>query len=125
MSRTITEQNLNNDNFMLYAAQNYNNPRILDVNEFYEDFNKFKYLKKLLTKYTDKKELHERLISNHIISIYNVFNFEAATNMCFFRLRKESWPALKTFLLFHNYIKPDQFINIPSDLYVAKKLKEI
>jgi hypothetical protein len=125
MNRIITEENLNNSNFMLYAAQNYINPRILDVNEFYEDLNRFKYLKKLLTKYADKKVLHERLISNHIISIYNVFKFEAATNMCFFRLKEESWPALKTFLIFHNYINVDQFINIPSDLYVAKKLKEI
>lgn len=121
----INEYNLNDDNFALYAAQNYINPRILSVEEFNEDVSRFKYLKKLLTQYIEKGELHERLISNHIISIYNVFEYDAATNMCFFKLKEKSWPALKTFLLFHNYIEEDEFINIPTDLYITKKLKNL
>jgi|TARA_B100001094_G_scaffold329417_1_gene392103 hypothetical protein len=121
----ISNNNLNRSNFNLYAAQNYNNPRALDVNEFYEDLYRFKYLKKLFTKYEKSDSLQERLILNHLILIYNVFKFEAATSMCFFKIGEQSWPALKTFLLFLSYIKEDDFINIPSDLYVAKKLQQL
>jgi hypothetical protein len=118
----INEDELTDENFALYAAQNYSNPRILNIAEFNEDIDRFKYLKKLFTQYSDKGELRERLISNHLICIYNVFNYEAATNMCFFKLKEIHWPALKTFLMYHNYIGYDDFPNIPSDLYVAKSL---
>ena len=119
------EDEITNKNFMLYAAQNYNNHRVLNIDEFYEDLNRFKYVKKLFTKYKSTGDLKERLILNHIISIYNVFNIEAATRMCFFKLDKESYSALKTFLLYLNYIKEHEYINISCDLYVVKKLKEI
>lgn len=114
---------ITDDNFALYAAQNYINPRILSIDEFNEDVDRFKYLKKLFTQYSDKGELHERLISNHLICIYNVFDYDAATNMCFFKLKEIHWPALKTFLMYHNYIRHDSFYDIPCDLYVVKKLK--
>jgi len=123
----MTKENkkLNLNNFSLYAAQHYTNPRVLNVDEFYEDLNKFKYVKKLFTKYKTSGDLKERLILNHIISIYNVFNIEAATKMCFFKMDEESYPALKTFLLYLNYIQEHEFINIPCDLYVVKKLNKI
>jgi len=122
----MTKENkkLNLNNFSLYAAQHYTNPRVLNVDEFYEDLNKFKYVKKLFTKYKTG-DLKERLILNHIISIYNVFNIEAATKMCFFKMDEESYPALKTFLLYLNYIQEHEFINIQCDLYVVKKLNKI
>ena len=123
----MTKENkkLNLNNFSLYAAQHYTNPRVLNVDEFYEDLNKFKYVKKLFTKYKSTGDLKERLILNHIISIYNVFNIEAATKMCFFKMDEESYPALKTFLLYLNYIQEHEFINIQCDLYVVKKLNKI
>jgi hypothetical protein len=123
----MTKENkkLNLSNFSLYAAQHYTNPRVLNVDEFYEDLNKFKYVKKLFTKYKTSGELKERLILNHIISIYNVFNIEAANKMCFFKVDEESHSALKTFLLYLNYIQKHEFINISCDLYVVKKLNKI
>jgi len=121
----ISNSNLNASNFNLYAAQNYTNPRVLNVDEFYDDLYRFKYLKKLFTRYENGNGLQERLILNHLILIYNVFRIEAATNMCFFKINEKSWPALKTFILFLSYIKEEDFINIPSDLYVAKKLQQV
>ena len=40
----MTKENkkLNLNNFSLYAAQHYTNPRVLNVDEFYEALNKFK-----------------------------------------------------------------------------------
>lgn len=116
---------LNNNNIFLYAAKNYINPRLLSLDEFKEDFSKFKYLKKLLTRYYNKGELQERLILNHIINIYNVFERKAATEMCKYKIEPEHWPALKTFLLYLNLINETDFINISTDFIIAQKLQDI
>jgi hypothetical protein len=124
---TILPHELNDENFALFAAQHYRNPRVLDVKEFYNDLARFKYVKKLFTKYLQGGELKHRLILNHIISIFNVFNTTGAVSMCFYKLPESSWPSLKTFLLFMDYVDDtDSFINtIGCDLYVAKNLKDI
>ena len=64
---------LTDKNFKLFAAQQYNNPECTDVEEFKNDLSRFKYLKRLLTRYEEHGELQERLILNHIIVLYNVF----------------------------------------------------
>lgn len=116
---------LNDKNFTLFAAKNYVNPRVLDVEEFNEDVMRFKYLVRLLNKYKNKGELQERLILNHLTIIHNVFSIEAANEMCFFKVKEPLWPALKTFLLFLNVIKEDDYSTIPIDPYVVKKLQSL
>jgi len=95
---------LDDSNFLLYAAANYENPHCYDMNEFNEDLSRFKYLKRLFFRYHDKDELKERLILNHLTIIYNVFKPEAATRMLFFKIEEEYWSYLKTFLVFMNYM---------------------
>lgn len=121
----IGNDELNSKNFTLYAAKNYTNKRVLDVEEFYEDLSSFKYIQKLFTRYDKTSEIKERLVLNHLINIYNVFNFAAATKMLFFKLDSKHHPSLKTFLIYLNYIKDDDFINIHCDLYITKKLQKI
>jgi hypothetical protein len=116
---------LTDKTFLIFAARHYANPCCADVKEFYEDIARFKYLKKLLKRYKDKSELQERLILNHIIIIHNSFGISAGVRMCFFKIPEEYWPALKTFLLYLNYIYIEEYINIPSDMYVARKLQQI
>lgn len=101
---------LNETNFLLYAAKHYDNPSCFDTMEFYEDLNRFKYLKRLFSRYDDTKELKERLILNHIIIIYNLFGTEAATRMLFFKL-KEYHHYLVPFLVFLNFC-PDRVSGI-------------
>jgi len=90
---------LTESNFLLYAAANYTNT-VYDTEEFYDDLKRFKYLKRLFSRYVEKGELKERLILNHIITLYNVFQHEAATRMLFYKIDEEHWNILKTFLLF-------------------------
>ena len=116
---------LNNDNFELYAAKHYKNPACLTVDDFKEDLSRFKYINRLLKKYEKTGVLAERLILNHIITIYNVFDITAATRMLFYRIPSIHWPAIKTFLLYLNYLKEDQKKDIVTDLYVAKKLQSL
>lgn len=116
---------LNNDNFELYAANHYRNSACLDVQEFYDDIARFKYVVRLLRKYRDSGKLQERLILNHIITIYNVFEIAAANRMIFYRVDINLWPALKTFLLYLNYLPENVYQNINIDLNIAKKLKDL
>jgi hypothetical protein len=116
---------LNNDNFELYAAKHYTNPACLDVDDFKEDLARFKYINRLLRKYDSTGVLSERLILNHLITIYNVFDVAAATRMIFYRVAPIHWPAIKTFLLYLNYLREDQKKDIVTDLYVAKKLQSL
>ena len=116
---------LNNDNFELYAAKHYRNSACLDVQEFYDDIARFKYVVRLLRKYRDSGKLQERLILNHIITIYNVFEIAAANRMIFYRVDINLWPALKTFLLYLNYLPENVYQNINIYLNIAKKLKDL
>lgn len=90
---------LNESNFLLYAAANYNN-QCYDTEEFYDDLKRFKYLKRLFSRYKYRQELKERLILNHLITLYNVFDYQAATRMLFYRVGEENWALLKTFLIY-------------------------
>lgn len=95
---------LNEDNFVLYAMKHYDNPSCKGMNEFLDDLKRFKYLKRLLRKYSVNNDLKERLILNHIIVIYNLFGYDAATKMLFYKIEKKYWSQLKTFLVFLNYM---------------------
>jgi hypothetical protein len=95
---------LNEENFLLYAIKNYDNPECRSMTEFEEDLNRFVYLKRLFRKYHKTGELKERLILNHIITFYNVFGVHAATKILFYKIESELHYILKTFLVYLNYI---------------------
>lgn len=78
---------MDESNALLYAAKHYENSNCFDTVEFYEDLNRFKYIKRLLNKYSESGELKERLIINHLTIIYNVFGVEAGTRLLFLKLR--------------------------------------
>ena len=43
--------------------------------------------------------MSERLVLNHLVVLYNVFG-DAATSMLFYKLEKEFWSDLKTYLVY-------------------------
>ena len=94
-------QKLNEDNFLVYAMRHYDNPQCHSVEEFEDDLKRFLYLQKLFSRYKNNDELRERLILNHIIVLYNIFG-EATTNMLFYKVDKECWTYLTTFLVYLN-----------------------
>ena len=116
---------LNNANFDLYAAKHYKNPACLSEQDFYDDIAKFKYVVRLLRRYRDTGKIQERLVLNHIITIFNVFDIAAANRMIFHRVDIDLWPALKTFLVYLNYLPEKTHQNINIDLVIANKLKAI
>ena len=116
---------LNRRNFELFAAQNYNNPECLDVEEFKEDLARFKYLKRLLRRYELTEDLQVRLILNHIIVIYNVFGIESANRMIWYKIEPEHWTYIKPFLVFLNYLPVDEKVEIPLDPLIVDILRKI
>ena len=119
---------LNDDNIVIFAMKNYQNPSCKNIEEFQEDFNRIKYVKRLFNRYEKDGVLRERLILNHIITIYNVFGLEAATRMLFNRLDDKQYSLLKTFLTFLNYCPEQKFdgidiVSIPLDATIVKRLR--
>lgn len=95
---------LNEKNFLLYAMKEYNNPQCVQVEEFYDDLKKVKYIKRLFNQYLNEGILKERLLLNHIIVFYNVFPVRSATRILFLKIEEEFWPILKTFLVYLSYM---------------------
>ena len=90
---------LNEDNFLLFAIKNYENPQAVTREDFEKDLNHFKYVKRLLKKYKNTGQLKVHLILNHFIILYNVFG-EATTPMLFHKIEIDLWPVMKSFIIF-------------------------
>lgn len=116
---------LTENNLFLYAAKHYYNPNFSDIEEFYEDLKRFKYIKRLVNRYLDNNELSERLILNHLIVIFNSFGIEASLNMLNLKLDERHWPVIKPFLIFLKYILNDQYTGIKMDQEVINRLRDI
>jgi hypothetical protein len=125
---------LTEDNFIMFAVKNYDNPGCHGMDEFYDDLKRFKYIKRLLRKHNVGKDLKERLILNHIIVLGNLFGIEATTKMLFFKLEKKFWPQVKAFLVFLNYMPIKVIVSsgieildkdIPVDEEILETLKKI
>lgn len=122
---------LDEDNFIFYAMKHYDNPCCTGVEEFYEDINKLRYLKRLMRRYKNKCEMKCRLVLNHIITLYNVFGCPAATRMLVFKQDSDSLSQLKTYLIFLDKIKEDDniegisFSDIPIDQELHAELRKI
>ena len=91
---------LNDDNFLMFAMKEYNDIQCTDIEEFYDDLKKIKYIKRFFNIYKNNGQLKERLILNHLIVFYNVFSVQAGTRILFYKIEKDFWPMLKTFLIF-------------------------
>lgn len=118
-------EQLSDDNFLLYAAKHYYKPNVIDAEEFYEDLNRFKYLKRLINRYEETGVLSDRLMMNHIIVIFNVFGIKPALRMLEFKVDQKHWNVIKPFLIFLKYIRNDQYTNIAMDKVVVEKLRKI
>jgi hypothetical protein len=118
-------EELNSKNFMLFAAKSYNNPQCMTEEEFQEDLQRFKYLKRLFNRYETSGELIERLILNHLIVLYNVFGIKEANHMMFYKIEEKNWSVLKTFLVYLNYLPEEQYVEVPLDQKVVEVLRKI
>ena len=109
-------EKLNDSNFMLFCAKHYDNSKYASTEEFYEDLSRIKYIKKLITRYTQDNDLKERLILNHIIILNNCFGPEALNKILYLKL-KDQMKYVKPFLIMLN-ILPEKIHNVNNEVVI-------
>ena len=118
---------LNDNNYLLFAIKNYENPQAITKEDFEDDLKRIKYVKRLLKRYKNTGELRTHLILNHLIVLFNVFG-DAAVPLLFFKLDEELWSSTKSFLMFLNRIPEhprSDLHNILQDDYCLEQLQLI
>ena len=118
---------LNEDNFLLFAIKNYENPQAVTKEDFDKDLNHFKYIKRLLKRYRNTGQLKTHLLINHFIVLYNIFG-EAATPMLFYKIERDLWDVMKTFIVFLNRLPeyPKTYIHdIHIDIECLAELQKV
>ena len=113
---------LNEGNFLMYSMKEYNNIQCVDIEEYYDDLKKIKYIKRLFNIYLNDGQLKERLILNHLIVFYNVFPIQAGTRILFYKIEEHFWPMLKTFLIFLERM-PDKIESIRGKTILSTDIK--
>ena len=115
---------LNDDNYLIFAIKHYDNPQAVTYEDFLNDMKKFKYVKRLLKRYKKTGDLKSHLLINHFIVLYNVFQ-DATTPILFYKIEKELWGSMKTFIMFLGKLPehPKSFIHdIQVDIDCLKQL---
>lgn len=114
---------LNEETFLMFAIKHYDNPGCTGISDLQEDLKRFVYLRRLLTRYENTNVLNERLIVNHLLVLYNVFN-QAATDMIVYKL-SDLMPLIKPFLVFLNRMKDTELPDVFMDRTIVNKLRGI
>ena len=118
---------LNENNYMLFAIKFYDNPHALTKEEFEDDLKRIKYVKRLLKRYKNTGVLKTHLILNHFTVLFNFFG-EADVPLLFYNLEEDLWPAIKSFLMFLQRIPdyPKSHIHgIPEDQTCIDELNSV
>ena len=118
---------LNEDNYMMFAIRNYDNPQAITSEDFYDDLKRFKYIKRLLRRYKKTGVLKTHLLLNHFISVYNVFG-DAATALLFYKIDTDLWSSMKSFVIYLSRLPEYPHTSIHDvmvDLEVYKSLTQV
>ena len=116
-------EKLTDKNFLLYCASHYDNVKYASTEDFVEDLNRLKYIKKLITRYTEYGDLKERLILNHIIVLNNCFGPEVLCRILYLRM-KPQMKYIKPFLILLE-ILPEKIYNINDETIIETDLIEM
>jgi hypothetical protein len=101
---------LTNRNFLLFCAKHYDNTKCDDLEDFYYDIKRLKYIKKAFTIFKQSGKIKIRLVLNHFIVLNNVFSSYAIPRMFFLKM-EEHKDCFVPFLMLLN-IMPDRITNI-------------
>lgn len=116
-------EKLTEENFLLFCAKHYDNSRYTSTEEFVEDLNRVKYIKKLVTRYVENNDLKERLILNHIIVLNNCFGPDILCKILYLKLNTQM-KYIKPFLILLN-ILPEKIYNVNDENVIDTNLIEM
>lgn len=113
-------------NFQAFALKFYDDPQCEDMEDFQEDLRRFRYLKRLLYRHHEYGEVRERLMLNHLITLFNVFGYDPCMRMLEFKIKEDTyWSSIKTMLLYLGYVTEDFKTDIPIDDRLVDRLREL
>lgn len=125
----MQEKPLNDEEFLIFSLQHYENPQCESLEEFYEDLDRIKYLKRLMNRTDGDAEQKNRLILNHLIVLTNVFGIVPCCRILFFRMESKYHQKLKTYLKYLNVLAvqiPElDLMNIELDEELTNQLRNI
>ena len=123
----------NNNDYVLKLKQDRNLRWIVESlrvpanseEEFYDDLKRIKYIKRLFKRFIETGELRERLLLNHFIVLNNMFGADAAITLLLFKIEKEHWPLLKTFLVYLNMLRENELMDVEVNNDILKILEAL
>ena len=118
---------LNEDNYVLFAIKHYDNPQAATKEDFFEDMRRFKYIKRLLKKYHKGVEVKLNLLLNHNIIIYNVFG-DAAPLLLFYKVERDYWSDIKEIMMFldkYPQVESESLKSIAVNDCILEELKQL
>ena len=118
---------LNEDNYVLFAIKHYDNPQAATKEDFFEDMRRFKYIKRLPKKYHKGVEVKLNLLLNHIIIIYNVFG-DAAPLLLFYKMERDYWSDIKAIMMFldkYPQVESESLKSIAVNDCILEELKQL
>ena len=88
-------------------AMNYQDKQSDVSEEFLEDVNRIKYIKRLISKYMDTGVLKSRLLMNHLLVLVNVFGPFPCTRILMYKIDQKHHEIIATFLDELNALSPE------------------
>jgi hypothetical protein len=116
---------ITNDNYLIYAAQNYRNPHCTSLNDFHKDCKRFITARTLLRIFHKGRKIKIQLLLNHIIVCSNMFNVEASVGLFFYHCEPQLYTYLVTIFDFLNILPVDVYDHIEPNEQIKKILEEI
>ena len=120
----VISMQLDKKNFEKYAFDNYRNA-IADKAEFKEDLRKAQHARKLATKIVNGKDVNIRLLVNHVILFFNVFEATAAKELLLYHSNDAEKRVFKTIFEYLSYLNTDEYPEIKFCLETAVLLKRL
>lgn len=117
-------EEVTDENFLIFGAKYYYNPTCIDPEEFHEDLQRFKYIKRLVNRYEKSGDMQCHLILNHLIVIFNVFGIDPGLKMLEHKIGLNKWSILKPFLIFLNMIEYNKYPEVKMDQNVVDALRK-
>jgi hypothetical protein len=115
---------LTNDNYIGIAMRHYDNVQCNTIDEFQNDIHRILCVKKLIDKYLSSGNINLRLVLNHVIILYNLFDM-LIVELLKLRLEEKHYPVIKAVLVFLKYIESDDWNDVLEDSKIFNELRRI
>lgn len=113
------------ENLEVIAAKFYTNESCLSTEEFMEDLNRYKIIKKLAKKISKNNSKNLRLLTNHIICFTNNFEIKFAKELLYNECEDLEMKVIRSVFLYLGFLTNKEYTAALLDIETIKLLKEM